>query len=710
MTLVADSCPPKGNAKAAMTAESDNTNSCSLTLPLIRSLQRLSCHVPQCLLRDCIELVLREQQEEKLSNVTCGTTTETASSAPGKQLLSKELSQKFLLSEMLHTKKGDPSGPDMTTKLGGQQDLSVCPSGCACPSPPSSSNKKGDDTIIYSRDKLMETLATVERMLEEDFSDSGDEGDSYTTDSSYIASRSGHSITSRSGKCTETSEEEEDNSFSSYEEELSDLDEEDDEDHCSEDDSEDVNGMGESNQGTAVLKQRRAQRLSEASTPSQKDHTTVKKLRQGRLVARTSSFESARSVESENSKDAAASTPIDPETTNLPTNPLPSPLVGRLPTKREKGALLFVDMSGFTALSTTLELEPFSKVIHAYFQRIVDIIHQYGGDIQKFAGDAVFALWSPRSKGDDGDGKGPANDEEAALAAAMCAVKLVDLCSDFTVDIPALDPASTSTATTLLNIYAAVGFGDIVTTHVGGHGSTARMEYVLLGDTIRQVSEGLRVSKEGEAVISAEVVELLERDHITLKPKSQSCVRREDGIQVLAYKNETFFLPKNNFGNLANLHTSMQAFSLKESQAFVFEQCQYWTPSMLEKLKRYISPYVHSVVVSEETNAISQSNMTSHRLRGSLLSPSVSTLNEEIHQEQQSLAELRDVCSIFIQPDIPSSVLMGNEADDGGLLDQLNRIMLIISSEVDRFDAHLKQFIVDDKGIVAIFNFGLRGR
>jgi class 3 adenylate cyclase len=56
-------------------------------------------------------------------------------------------------------------------------------------------------------------------------------------------------------------------------------------------------------------------------------------------------------------------------------------------------ALLFVDISGFTELSTQLDPENLSKVINSYFQAIVKKVSEFQGDIQKFAGDALFVEW-----------------------------------------------------------------------------------------------------------------------------------------------------------------------------------------------------------------------------------------------------------------------------------------------------------------------------
>lgn len=61
--------------------------------------------------------------------------------------------------------------------------------------------------------------------------------------------------------------------------------------------------------------------------------------------------------------------------------------------QRFHGVLLFVDISGFTVLSQRLSVDDLRTHINSYFKRILDIIGKYEGEVIKFAGDALFALW-----------------------------------------------------------------------------------------------------------------------------------------------------------------------------------------------------------------------------------------------------------------------------------------------------------------------------
>jgi class 3 adenylate cyclase len=70
----------------------------------------------------------------------------------------------------------------------------------------------------------------------------------------------------------------------------------------------------------------------------------------------------------------------------IDTTPMPS-------IERFHGSLLFVDISGFTVLSQKLNVESLKTQINAYFKKIIDIIDKYGGEVVKFAGDALFIIW-----------------------------------------------------------------------------------------------------------------------------------------------------------------------------------------------------------------------------------------------------------------------------------------------------------------------------
>jgi class 3 adenylate cyclase len=75
--------------------------------------------------------------------------------------------------------------------------------------------------------------------------------------------------------------------------------------------------------------------------------------------------------------------------------PIESPVAEEI-----QAAVLFADISGFTRLTESLAeagpagVEAIANILNEYFGQLIDIVHQYGGDVVKFAGDAVIAVWT----------------------------------------------------------------------------------------------------------------------------------------------------------------------------------------------------------------------------------------------------------------------------------------------------------------------------
>ena len=99
----------------------------------------------------------------------------------------------------------------------------------------------------------------------------------------------------------------------------------------------------------------------------------------------------------------------------LAANPAPlmEPEIEKL-----QAAVLFADISGFSVLAAQLAkrgpigAEELTAILNSSFEQILTLIHDHGGDVVKFAGDAVLALW----KAEDND---PAS---ASRQAAQCAL------------------------------------------------------------------------------------------------------------------------------------------------------------------------------------------------------------------------------------------------------------------------------------------------
>jgi hypothetical protein len=317
---------------------------------------------------------------------------------------------------------------------------------------------------------------------------------------------------------------------------------------------------------------------------------------------------------------------------------------------------------------------------------IVDEVEAFGGDILKFAGDAVFCEWQATTSNpvEPGDGVSLAGSsqgsiepwhglglEECVLTAAACGARIVDKCSDH----PVYEGGGTSgTQVATLNVHCGVGFGEVVGVHVGDR--ETRMEYLILGDPIEQVADAILIASRGEVVASPEALVILEET-----AELDQCIldANMDTPQVIATKSTCFFHPIGTDHVQQDWTITLQDFTTKPRERLA-KRCDDWDLSALTRLRQRMALYVHPVVVNDEFAV--------------KVYPGDRNRAQERHRSE---AELRDVYTVFIMPLITAR-LTGDDEEDCKVLVLLNDIMLIMTRELARFKGHLRQFIVDDKG------------
>ena len=157
-----------------------------------------------------------------------------------------------------------------------------------------------------------------------------------------------------------------------------------------------------------------------------------------------------------------------------------------------QAAAIFADASGFTALTEKLSALPngaelMCKAINAFLTVIVACVHEHGGDVVKFAGDAVLCIFPL-------DDNLPPGMRAAVVRAAACATQLHERCHEFVAWSDGND------ATLTLSLHVGVGCGQITMLHLG----TDRCEIVLAGPAIRQCTEAEPRAKSGQTCIAPE--------------------------------------------------------------------------------------------------------------------------------------------------------------------------------------------------------------
>lgn len=158
---------------------------------------------------------------------------------------------------------------------------------------------------------------------------------------------------------------------------------------------------------------------------------------------------------------------------------------------RHRVVLLFADISGFTALTERLAkqgaegAERLTKLLNTYFGELVALITESGGDVLKFAGDAIISVW-------------PVADEPAPVAQLVAARAL---------EIQKRLEANTAAREASLTLKLALGVGEIRVSLVGG--IFGRWETLLTGDPLVQVGEASHSAVGGDTVASEQAWSLI---------------------------------------------------------------------------------------------------------------------------------------------------------------------------------------------------------
>ena len=173
---------------------------------------------------------------------------------------------------------------------------------------------------------------------------------------------------------------------------------------------------------------------------------------------------------------------------------------GRPHADRMTGALLLADISGFTAITERLAergpggAEELRLLLDGAFQPLLELIAGTGGDVLKFAGDALLACW-PAPGGDLGEqGLAAATAEAAGCAQAMQA---------------ALGRYAAAERLPLA-LRIGVGAGEVVVLDVGGE--RERRELLVAGAAVPQTTDAAGGAMPGQVRLSEAAMRLLARD------------------------------------------------------------------------------------------------------------------------------------------------------------------------------------------------------
>ena len=169
--------------------------------------------------------------------------------------------------------------------------------------------------------------------------------------------------------------------------------------------------------------------------------------------------------------------------------------------KKRHITVLFSDIRGFTSISEQIGPEQVVSLLSDYFGQVTHIVFKHGGTVDKFIGDAVFAIFgAPKSHEDD------------ALRAVKTGLEMIEL-------VESLGPKWTQIIGRPLKVGVGINSGEAV---VGSIGSEIRSEFTAIGDTVNLGSRLEGLTKElGVPMLISEFTAAELKDAIPLRPLRQ---------------------------------------------------------------------------------------------------------------------------------------------------------------------------------------------
>jgi class 3 adenylate cyclase/tetratricopeptide (TPR) repeat protein len=204
---------------------------------------------------------------------------------------------------------------------------------------------------------------------------------------------------------------------------------------------------------------------------------------------------------------------------------------------RGEAAVLMADISGFTRLAETLAQHPsgeeaLSRILNSYFGHLIALVEAHGGDVIKFAGDALVAVWPADTAEEDLP--------TLCLRASLCALA-----------IQASRWQSPLQAGDHLSLRVGVGAGEVLLARIGG--LNHRWEVLFAGSAVEQLGAVLPQGSPGEVVLAPQAWQLI-ADEGVAKPL------REGAIHLLALRRRLPPRPLNPQPLLASDEATLQGF------------------------------------------------------------------------------------------------------------------------------------------------------
>jgi adenylate cyclase len=181
--------------------------------------------------------------------------------------------------------------------------------------------------------------------------------------------------------------------------------------------------------------------------------------------------------------------------------------------ERRTLSIFFSDLQGFTAIAEGLDPEALTALLNEYLSAMTDIIHEEGGTLDKYVGDAIIAFWNaPLAQ--------PDHAERAARAAVRCQAKLAEMRPSFR-------------EKTGKDLFMRIGLNTGVAV-VGNMGSSSRFDYTIFGDAVNLASRLEGINKQfGTYLLASEALRSALGDGFAAREISRvAVVGRKEPVRI----------------------------------------------------------------------------------------------------------------------------------------------------------------------------------
>ncbi len=205
----------------------------------------------------------------------------------------------------------------------------------------------------------------------------------------------------------------------------------------------------------------------------------------------------------------------------------------------------FSDVQGFSTISENLSPEELVDILNDYLSRMTNILLKHGGTVDKYEGDAIIAFFGA-----------PIHIEDHAERACLASLEMQK-------ELEKMRIAWKKEGKPQLKARIGLNTGPMV---VGNMGSTTRMDYTIMGDSVNLASrlEGVNKQYGTFTMISEYTKALLSEEIITRKLDIIRVVGKNEPVTIYEVIGEKKDVSEEVMAMIKHFHQGIEAYSKRE--------------------------------------------------------------------------------------------------------------------------------------------------